>query len=136
MADWQAPLCHLFICYHVLSGIMQLHRTRRANCSSADGCFCAAQELRGHCAMLVRTHNELVEQRNRLLLAAGYTARPRPAGGGGGAETARGSNGGSDGCSVMPETPEHEAVAAGAGSSAPALQLSGGSPITEVLKLA
>ncbi|KAK9908303.1 hypothetical protein WJX75_005720 [Coccomyxa subellipsoidea] len=89
-------------------------------------------ELRGHCAMLVRTHNELVEQRNRLLLAAGYTARPRPAGGGGGAETARGSNGGSDGCSVMPETPEHEAVAAGAGSSAPALQLSGGSPITEM----
>ncbi|EIE21590.1 hypothetical protein COCSUDRAFT_66962 [Coccomyxa subellipsoidea C-169] len=94
-------------------------------------------ELRGHCAMLVRTHNELVEQRNRLLLAAGYSGRPGSATGGAEAAAhahiggAGSNNGALDGCSVMPETPEHEAAAAAAGS-APDLQLSGGSPITEV----
>ena len=87
--------------------------------------------------MLVRTHNELVEQRNRLLLAAGYSGRPGSATGGAEAAAhahiggAGSNNAALDGCSVMPETPEHEAAAAAAGS-APDLQLSGGSPSTEV----
>jgi len=80
--------------------------------------------------MLVRTHNELVEQRNRLLLAAGYATAPAPdaaaaAAAGGQAHNAGGSKG-SNGCSVMPDTPEQEA-AAGNASDLPPLQLSNGS---------
>ena len=84
--------------------------------------------------MLVRTHNELVEQRKRLMIAAGYgqhssahAAVPqqlREAGTGG---TGRG--GGSDGCSsVMPETPEHEPLAPPPATDMPTLQLGSASP--------
>lgn len=102
------------------------------------------QELRAHCAMLVRTHNELVEQRNRLLLAAGYATAAAPdaaaaapaaavsnAAGAAGCQVHDGGGSkGSDGCSVMPDTPEQEA-AAGNASDLPPLQLSNGS-FTEV----
>ncbi|CAL8469435.1 g8976 [Coccomyxa elongata] len=85
-------------------------------------------ELRAHCAMLVRTHNALVEERNRLLLAAGYALRPAAsAAPAADAAAAQPHGGGSDHCSVMPETPEHEAMAAPAGTM-PALQLSSESP--------
>lgn len=99
----------------------------------AECCCGVMQELRAHCAMLVRTHNALVEERNRLLLAAGFA--PRPAASAAPATDAAAvqphGGGGSDHCSVMPETPEHEAMAAPAGSM-PALQLSSESPAVTV----
>ncbi|BDA44827.1 probable transcription factor VIP1 at C-terminar half [Coccomyxa sp. Obi] len=85
-------------------------------------------ELRAHCAMLVRTHNALVEERNRLLLAAGYAPRPVASAAPATDAAVQPRGGGSDHCSVMPETPEHEAMAAPAGSM-PALQLSSESPV-------
>ena len=97
----------------------------------AEGCSGAVQELRAHCAMLVRTHNALVEERNRLLLAAGYAPRPTASAAPAADAAALPHGGGTDRCSVMPETPEHEAMAAPAGSM-PALQLSSQSPAVAV----
>jgi hypothetical protein len=97
----------------------------------------AVQELRSHCGMLVRTHNELVEQRRRLMAAAGYSLPPEsptapspskpPACEGGGSAGAPTS----DGCMAMPQTPKHEPLPASA-ADLPALQLSTASPANEV----